>query len=659
MKDRHRFLMQLKRLTAALLAVSLFAFSEPISASAAWTNDPYLDAQWGLNNDGKYTYYYMHSGQQNPENSVADVDINLFEGLTGYYPISGKEVIVAVIDTGVYVEHEDLADHVWINTGEIPDNGIDDDGNGYVDDVYGWDFYNNDNTVYHDTVYTDPSGEMGEDDHGTHVAGIIAASANNGIGIAGIASLANVKIMVLKTNGGKNSEGTAESACKAIEYAEKMGADIVNISWGSYSSNEELKNAMRSSKMLFVCAAGNNGINIDKNPMYPAGYDLENIITVTYITPMGKLVSPSGSGFLYAAKGSNYGAKSVDLAAPGVDILSTLKEGYGYKSGSSMAAPYVTGVAALCYAASNRAYATQVKSLIMSTAKQYPSLEGKMVVPGIPDVKAMVSKIGTLRKDTVKPNIKTVQNLEGSKVRVDIIANGFDGSGVYKLKYLEGNAGSSDFQEGKGKDIEGASIVLEKGVYTLYAVDRCENDMISVINVGEDNDPPELSAEVYGRGDYDSFGIWLHVSDKVSTVKKLRYLIGNVADEEVRVRGNEIAVTGDLIKLATEIDTDVITFYAEDGFYNGTYLKVKFEIKHAERVIASASELNLRVGESYRMAAVMFPLDTTDTLRFESTDERIAPVSGDGLVTAERPGECEIIMSTQGGASQKVVVKVH
>ncbi|MEH7116862.1 S8 family serine peptidase [Neobacillus vireti] len=256
-------------------------------------NDPSFNKLWGLNNTGQPI---------NGRAGVANIDINYPEALdefnTGTTP---QQVVVGVIDTGIDINHTDLKDNIWTNPGEIAGNGLDDDKNGFIDDVHGWDFNSGDNTVY------DPRDG---DEHGTHVAGTIAAKGNNGMGITGIAP--NVKIMPLKFLGADGTGSTA-NAVLAIEYAQKMGVKIINTSWSGSEYDQALKDAIDHSSMLFIAAAGNDGIDVDNQPEYPASYDSENVISVAAIDNAGNL-----------ADFSNYGVNNVDIAAPGVNILSTV-----------------------------------------------------------------------------------------------------------------------------------------------------------------------------------------------------------------------------------------------------------------------------------------------------------------------------------------------
>ncbi len=248
-------------------------------------NDPYFDQQWALANSGQ-------SVSGTTGTAGADIDaVQAWEQATG-----NEAVVVAVVDTGCHLTHPDLAANLWVNSGEIADNGIDDDHNGYVDDLQGWDFADEDNYPQ------DVSG------HGTHVAGIIAARADNAKGITGVAR--QVRIMPLRFMNGFDT-GTVADAIAAIGYALTQGARIVNCSWGSGGYSSSLYNVMASANALFVCAAGNNADDADRHGFYPAGFDLQNVIAVAASDQNDEL-----------AWFSNYGQISVHLAAPGSRIYS-------------------------------------------------------------------------------------------------------------------------------------------------------------------------------------------------------------------------------------------------------------------------------------------------------------------------------------------------
>ncbi|CAJ1430131.1 unnamed protein product [Effrenium voratum] len=273
-----------------------------------------------------------------------------------------EPIVVAVIDTGVDYTHPDLQDAMWVNPNEIPGNGIDDDDdNGIVDDIYGADFANNDG---------DP---MDDQMHGTHCAGTIAASGNNTVGIAGVA-WRGARIMALKFLSGTGA-GRTSDAVKSINYAIAMGAKVLSNSWGGAGSSSALRVAIERAEhagTLFVAAAGNEGLNNDELPSYPANYPMENIVSVASSTQKGDL-----SLF------SCYGKKTVDVAAPGTDIYSTIPGGeYASLSGTSMATPHVTGVAALVWMHRPELAAVQVKDIILRSTVPEKALENACVTGG-------------------------------------------------------------------------------------------------------------------------------------------------------------------------------------------------------------------------------------------------------------------------------------
>ncbi len=281
------------------------------------------------------------------------------------YQTGTADMVVAVIDMGANYNHPDLANNIWTNPGEIAGNGIDDDGNGYIDDVRGWDFYNHDN---------DPS-DAGA--HGTHVAGTICAEGDNGLGVVGV--LWRCKIMVLQFMG--PTGGFTSGAMDALSYAVAKGVRVSNNSWGTNSLSTPLYTTIQNAQAighLYVAAAGNNGRDTDLVPLYPAAFDLDNIISVGSIQSNE---TPAGS--------SNFGAVSVDLHAPGVGILSTLSDGsYGTMSGTSMASPHVTGAAALLLSANPSLTYGEVRRLLLQTARPAAALAGLSATGGLLDIGA-------------------------------------------------------------------------------------------------------------------------------------------------------------------------------------------------------------------------------------------------------------------------------
>jgi subtilisin family serine protease len=274
-------------------------------------------------------------------------------------PGGGQPVRVAVIDTGIDFSHPDLVDRVFVNRGEIPFNGIDDDGNGFVDDVRGWNF---------EASNADVSDDF---HHGTHVAGIIGASVQNGIGISGISP----RVEILPVRWTKKGSGWGADAIAAIHYAVKMGARIINASWGGIGYSKALEEAVRAAEekgVLFVASAGNGHSNNDVKPRHPANLRFSNVISVASTDENDRLEAYS-----------NFGMNQVELGAPGKAILSTLMDKqYGALSGTSMAAANVSGVASLLLLINPELKAKELKGILMKTVKPAAELEGKTITGG-------------------------------------------------------------------------------------------------------------------------------------------------------------------------------------------------------------------------------------------------------------------------------------
>ena len=343
------------------------AYIEPdyIFSAESTPNDPLFDSQWGLNNYGQ-------------TGGLAGADI---QALNQWAQSTGSDAIIAgILDTGIDWGHEDLVENIWQNLAEDFDgdghtiewdngswvldpgdlNGIDEDGNGYVDDLIGWDFVNNDNNPFDDNG------------HGTHVAGIAGARGNNGKGIAGVSW--QTPLMALKAFDSKGS-GSVLSILPALEYARQMGAQVINNSWGGPAFSQALYDEMQQAHnegILNIAAAGNQAKNTGSIPIYPGSFDLENVICVAATNHKDSL-----------AVFSNFGYTQVDLGAPGQDIVSTLPGNtYGYKNGTSMATPMVTGALCLLWSLEPEKGHEQVRNMLLNSVDQLPGLTEKCATGG-------------------------------------------------------------------------------------------------------------------------------------------------------------------------------------------------------------------------------------------------------------------------------------
>ncbi|MBN9523867.1 S8 family serine peptidase [bacterium] len=371
---------------SAFAALPGVAFAEPDYALGvtAVPNDPSFGTQYAMNNTGQ-------SGGR------VDADIDAPEAWDVARGTGDK--IVAVIDSGVDYTHPDLAANMWRNPGEVAGNGIDDDRNGIVDDVFGADFANND------------GNPMDDNNHGTHVAGTIGAVGNNGIGVAGVAW--TTRIMAVKFLGADGS-GATSNAVRAINYAVANGADILNNSWGGGGFSSTLQTAIRSASnagVIFVAAAGNNATNTDTSPNYPSGYDVPNVVSVAATDRNDNLASYS-----------NFGAATVDLGAPGSSILSTVPGGYAMFSGTSMATPHVSGALAVLWDANPTLTAQQVIAKLYSSLDPLPSLAGKTVTGGRLNLQKLLSDVSPPVPPSPPP--PPAADTTGPKV----VSAGFEGS---------------------------------------------------------------------------------------------------------------------------------------------------------------------------------------------------------------------------------------
>jgi thermitase len=329
-------------------------------------NDPMLDQTWGLKNVGQADSE-GHAG-------VAGIDIDAEKAWD--IETGSDKTIVAVIDTGIDFNHPDLKDNLWTNEAEANGKaGVDDDNNGVIDDIHGY------NAI-------DGTGNaMDDQGHGSHCSGTIGAKGDDGKGIVGVNW--NTRLMAVKFLSAEGS-GTLEDALKAIDYATKMGAKVMSNSWGGGGLSQTLLDAIKRSNdagAIFIAAAGNDASNNDDTPSYPASYDVPNIISVAAIDNTGT-----------RADFSNYGKKTVHIGAPGVNVYSSTGGAYDSWSGTSMATPHVSGVAALVWSHEPQLTSAELKQRILLTARPLPGLKNKTSTGG------MVNAYNALTNTTPPPD---------------------------------------------------------------------------------------------------------------------------------------------------------------------------------------------------------------------------------------------------------------
>jgi thermitase len=336
------------------------------------TNDPALSKLWGM----------INTGQPDSQGQVGTPGMDINATKAWKIQTGSPDVVVAVIDTGVNYKLKDLAANMWVNAAEKNGKkGVDDDKNGYVDDIHGWNFVKNS---------ADPMDDQG---HGTHCSGTIGAIGNDKYGIVGVAW--KTKIMALKFLD-ESGSGNLEHALLAIDYAVKNGAKVLSNSWGGGGFSETLKEAIERSHAagtIFVAAAGNEANNNDAKESYPASYDIPNVISVAAIDNKGKLASFS-----------NYGKTKVHLAAPGVNIYSTIVKGYDSWSGTSMATPHVSGAAVLMASQYPTMTGVQIKEALLNSAKPNRALRNKVSTGGHLDA------YGALMQTKVQPDPEDPMN---------------------------------------------------------------------------------------------------------------------------------------------------------------------------------------------------------------------------------------------------------
>lgn len=570
-------------------------YAEPnyIVTAFATPNDPNLGRQYHLS-----------------QSSDADIDAT-----EAWDVQTGTDVVVAVIDTGVDYNHPDLRNNIWSNPGEIANNGRDDDGNGFVDDIRGWDFVNNDNNPIDDNQ------------HGTHVAGIIAAEGNNSTGVSGVnwkARIMPVKFMAA------NGSGSTAAAIRAIQYAVANGAKVSNNSWGGGGTSQALSDAISAANSrghIFVAAAGNSGRNNDTTATYPANYNLPNIISVA--------ASTANDGL---ATFSNFGARSVHVAAPGQGIFSTVPNGsYASLSGTSMAAPIVTGVVALMIASNPNIGVAQIRSNIMSTADRPAGLNGRVASGRINAQRAVQSVASAAPTPnptpsptpapnptptpaptavSVSPSAQTV----APGLTLQLAATG--GSGApYTWSVASGTAGTVNQTTGLFTASRSGS-----GAVTIAATDRTGARGTATITVSAVTITPNTGQLTVGQT--------LNLTASGGTAP-YTWTSSNAAVATVNNSGGQVTAVG--AGIATVRATDANGAIATTG-------NITVSVSAANVVVTPATEI-LAVGERLNFAAS----GGTGPYSWSSSAPSVLTINAQGQATAQSAGTATISARDAGG----------
>lgn len=420
--------------------------------TAITPDDPDFGKLWGMRNTG--------SNEPKGKAGIEGADIN---ALNAWDITKGSRAVrIAVIDTGVDYNHPDLKSNMWINSKEIPNNGIDDDKNGYIDDVYGYDFANTD---------SDPMDGNG---HGTHCSGTIGAVHNNQTGVSGV--MADVSIMAIKFLGDDGS-GSLEAAIKSIDYATMMDVDLMSNSWGGGGRSEALLEAIQRASdkgIIFTAAAGNSSSNNDSSPSYPASYQVPNVVSVAALTAQNGLASFS-----------SYGRTSVHIAAPGHNILSTVNGGkYDVYSGTSMATPHVSGVLGLLLAKEGRISHGVLRERLTMTGVPVTGLRGKTTTASRIDAYNLLTNTRPERSGPKDGSWKSREMiLESAHPYLDNV-NEVKTITVPGAKYIRVKFAKFDLERGydyvRVADSTGNTVEKVTGTGTDYTTDYIEGNTLTI-----------------------------------------------------------------------------------------------------------------------------------------------------------------------------------
>jgi subtilisin family serine protease len=630
-------------------------------------NDVNFTGQWHLNNTGQYS-------------GTSGADISAVNAWN--YIKESPTIVIGSLDTGIDTAHIDLSGQIWTNPGELW-NGADDDSNGYVDDVHGYDFFRNDPQPY------DDDGSAG---HGTLTASIMGATADNDSGIAGVSW--DVTIAPLKMI------GSSGAAANAIAYSAAMGMPITSNSWGSYYDYPWIKDAVEcacDSGQVFVAAAGNDGKNNDTDPIYPASYNFDCVISVAMTDNDDNLVGWVGNNRCDgSADTSNYGATTVDVAAPGKKIWhALLGGGYDYGTcGTSAAAPIVAAAAALLLAQDSTRTAAQIKARILDTADWHTSLDGKMVSDGRLDLENALDNIAPEDIDDLDPWI-----VSRTAIYSDWTAPGDDTtSGTaeeYDFRYSESIITEANFSSADRSTVDDPSAAGSTDDESVSGLDECTWHYFAIKT---DDDAFNTS----GMSNVDSLktlcggGPPPKVAGPITDSSRRGIAAANASPQSSVVLGSDSQQGGTtvtivestfddqagtwsvLIRLvpASTVDNDVdqsavivqtldgsdswITRTQFTGAQNESHLGMSKFFDQSRMILPSAYDVE-SITETFQLGSDVYILDSADHSRYENVElSDVAMVSGDSLLlvyesasqlTAEAPEPWFVVLERTSSAS--------
>lgn len=600
--------------------------------------------QWALENDGTFESPETDADDANIK-AVEDIDLNAkgaWEKIekSQISDVKSKQVIVAVIDTGIDYTNAELKDVIWQNEDEVSD-GKDSDNNGYKDDIIGWNFasWRGDNDV------TDDNG------HGTAVAGVIAA-ANDNNGVIGIASDINIKIMPVKSVD-YNGDASMSDLIAGMRYADQNGASICNCSWGGEANDWEILQNMlmeqiiANSDMLFVAASGNETVDIDRKEYIPASFTADNLITVGSIEWDGSL-----SWF------SNYGSSSMEICAPGAAIY-TVNAGGGYvcEWGTSFSAPYVAGVAALAEAASGSSDGSILKNIICNNdnIKKISGLEKYCKYGGIPDAEKVVDaalKYRTSAETTVSPT-PNASEASADTTKVPESTNTQTPDDLSDVK----NTATPDIieteepkQTAEPKDASDSAESPEK---TASPESSSSPSPDNTSNQKDDSVKISVKNSLYK-------GYARKIKIKVDgSLSQIKYSKGERSTSYFEKFGNDFVNVND--------NNFTINAYTP-GWYS-VYVKTTGGTETVKKVFAnvkivkvSKTKLNIKKGSEYKLSATIkeqdkYPEKLKGKIYFKSSNKKIVSVNAKtGKIKAKAKGKAVVTAYTQNGKSAKCTV---